>query len=95
MTEKNLSSVRVNSFITVSKSDNDVSFTMMIFNPLIARKKRVIAHGNYTNASEYLSTFTMSGLHSSTATNFDGFRFLRSAGDFYGNGTVTLYGLVS
>ena len=77
-----------------SYQDNDISFTMMIFNPLIARKKRVIAHGNYTNASEYLATFTMSGIHSSTATNFDGFRFSRTAGSFYGNGDVTLYGLV-
>ena len=78
-----------------SYQDNDISFTMMIFNPLIARKKRVIAHGNVTNASEYLNTFTMSGLHSSTATNFDGFRFSRSSNVFYGNGTVTLYGLVT
>ena len=78
-----------------SWQDEDVSFTMMIFNPLIARKKRVIAHGNYTNASQYLALFSMSGLHSSTATNFDGFRFSRSAGSFYANGEVTLYGLVS
>ncbi len=78
-----------------SYQDNDISFTMMIFNPLIARKKRVIAHGNVTNASEYLNTFTMSGIHASTATNFDGFRFSRSSNVFYGNGTVTLYGLVS
>jgi hypothetical protein len=54
-----------------------------------------MAHGVTTNASQYLNTFTMSGEHSSTATNFDGFRFLRSSNVFYGNGTVTLYGLVS
>ncbi len=50
---------------------------------------------DYTNASQYLALFSMSGLHSSTATNFDGFRFLRSSNVFYGNGTITLYGLVS
>jgi len=80
-----------------SYQDTDISFTMMIFNPLLGRKKRVIAEGVFTNASEYLVTFNMSGEHSSTATNFDGFRFLRSSNDFTagGNGTVTLYGLVS
>ena len=84
-----------------SYQDTDVSFTMMIFNPLIARKKRVIAEGVFTNASQYLVTFNMSGEHSSTATNFDGFRFLRSSSGFYGDsssntiGNVALYGLVN